>query len=118
AQAAWAFAHWQRRNKRARVRYTNYRRELASQITLVHDVFSNPFHSAPATNSAWLSWRDGTVVKLAEAIYEERAFDRLPILADALEDAGCDNAVILGHCRQTGEHVRGCWVVDLLLGKQ
>ena len=64
-----------------------------------------------------MTWNDGTLSKLAQGIYEGRAFDRLPILADALEDAGCDNADILAHCRNGGEHVRGCWVVDLLLGK-
>jgi hypothetical protein len=65
----------------------------------------------------WLSWNDGIVPKLAQAIYDDRVFDRLPILADALEEAGCTNADILNHCRRPGEHVRGCWVVDLLLGK-
>lgn len=65
----------------------------------------------------WLAWCDKTVPKLARAIYEERAFDRLPILADALEEAGCADADILDHCRQPGEHVRGCWVIDLILGK-
>jgi hypothetical protein len=55
---------------------------------------------------------------LAQAIYDDRAFDRLPILADALEEAGCDTADILAHCRGPGPHVRGCWVVDLILGKQ
>jgi hypothetical protein len=64
------------------------------------------------------SWLTGNVVGVAQAIYTDRAFDRLPILADALEDAGCDNADILNHCRHPGEHVRGCWVVDLLLGKE
>jgi hypothetical protein len=63
------------------------------------------------------TWRTSNVTALAQAIYCDRAFDRLPILADALEDAGCDNADILNHCRQPGEHVRGCWVVDLVLGK-
>jgi hypothetical protein len=58
------------------------------------------------------------VTALAKAIYGERAFDRLPILADALEEAGCTNAELLGHCRQPGVHVRGCWVVDLVLGKE
>ena len=58
------------------------------------------------------------MVKFAQAIYDDRDFDRLPILADALEEAGCTNADILAHCRQPGEHVRGCWVVDLLLGKE
>ena len=65
-----------------------------------------------------LAWNDGTVAKIAQAIHDERAFKRMPILADALEDAGCDNADMLRHCREPGEHVRGCWVVDLLLGKQ
>jgi hypothetical protein len=55
---------------------------------------------------------------LAEGIYQERAFDRMPILADALQDAGCDNEDVLTHCRQPGEHVRGCWVVDLVLNKE
>jgi hypothetical protein len=63
-------------------------------------------------------WRTSNVTALAKAIYDDRAFDRLPILADALEDAGCDNADILNHCRQPGEHVRGCWVVDLVLCKE
>jgi hypothetical protein len=59
----------------------------------------------------------GTVPKVAQAIYEERAFDRLPVLADALEDAGCADAGLLGHLRGSGPHVRGCCSVDLLLGK-
>jgi hypothetical protein len=58
------------------------------------------------------------VVRLAQGIYEDRAFDRLPVLADALEEAGCDNAEILSHCRGPGPHVRGCWAVDLSLGKE
>ena len=62
-------------------------------------------------------WRTATVVALARGIYDERAFDRMPILADALQDAGCDSADILGHCRGPGPHVRGCWVVHLVLGK-
>jgi hypothetical protein len=66
----------------------------------------------------WLAWNEGTVVKLAKGIYDDRAFDRLPVLADALEEAGCHDPAITAHCRQPGEHVRGCWVVDLLLGKE
>ena len=56
--------------------------------------------------------------KLAQGIYDDRAFDRLPVLADALEEAGCTNAEILAHCREPGPHVRGCWALDLLLGKE
>jgi len=81
---------------------------------LCRDIFS--FRSV-AADPAWLAWNNGTVRNLAQAIYTDRAFDRLPILADALEDAGCTNADILAHCRGGGEHVRGCWVVDLILGK-
>jgi hypothetical protein len=63
-------------------------------------------------------WRRPDVTALAQGVYEERAFDRLPILADALMDAGCDREVVLAHCRGAGPHVRGCWVVDLLLGNR
>ena len=64
------------------------------------------------------SWRTSTVVALAKGIYQDRAFDRMPILADALQDAGCTNEDILQHCRDPKQvHVRGCWVVDLVLGK-
>jgi hypothetical protein len=83
------------------------------QATFLRDIFSNPFRPV-AVDPAWLT---STVVALARSIYDERAFDRLPILADALEDAGCDSADVLDHCRGDGPHVRGCWVVDLLLGK-
>ena len=83
----------------------------------MRDIFGNPFR--PVTvNPGWLAWNDGTVPRIAQAIYDERAFDRMTILADALEDAGCTDQDILGHCRSGGEHVRGCWVVDLLLGKE
>ena len=58
------------------------------------------------------------VSTLACGVYDERAFDRLPILADALEEAGCDDPEILKHCRGEGPHVRGCWALDLLLGKE
>ncbi len=90
--------------------------ERPQQLRLVHEVFGNPFR-LPTIKPAWVAWNGGTVVKLARGIYDDRAFDRLPVLADALEEAGCDNPVILNHCRQPGPHVRGCWVVDLLLGK-
>jgi len=91
--------------------------ERRAQAVLLRDIFGNPFRPVEA-NPAWLSWNGRAIPRMAEAIYEERAFDRLPILADALEEAGCTDAAILEHCRGPGPHVRGCWVVDLLLGKQ
>jgi hypothetical protein len=88
--------------------------EKRCQAMLLRDIFGNPFR--PVTlNPAWLT---STVVQLAEGIYQERAFGRMPILADALQDAGCDSDDILNHCQQPGEHVRGCWVVDLLTGRK
>jgi hypothetical protein len=71
----------------------------------------------PDLRQSWFSWNGCIVPKLAAAIYADRAFDRLPILGDALEDAGCTDADLLAHCRSREEHVRGCWAVDLLLGK-
>jgi hypothetical protein len=95
----------------------NYSDERICQAAIMRDIFGNPFHQV-IIEPAWLASDNCTIPKLVQAIYEERAFDRLPILADALEDAGCDNANILEHCRKPGEHAKGCWVVDLLLGKQ
>ena len=63
-------------------------------------------------------WRTANATNLAQTIYDDRAFDRLPILADALEEAGCTTADVLDHCRQPGEHVRCCWVVYLVLGRE
>jgi hypothetical protein len=93
-----------------------YSREGIAQCALIRDIFGNPFRPA-LLDPTWLTWNNGAVRKMAQAIYDERRFADLPILADALEDAGCADAAILEHCRQPGEHVRGCWVVDLLLGK-
>jgi hypothetical protein len=81
--------------------------------TILRCIFGNPFR--PVTFAP--SWCSETAVALASAIHVERAFDRLPILADALEEAGCDDADVLNHCRGPGPHVRGCWVVDGVLGK-
>jgi len=81
---------------------------------LFHDIFGNPFR--PITIDP--RWLTSAVVDLATDIYQARAFDRMLILADALTDAGCDNQEIIVHCRTDELHVRGCWVVDLLLGKE
>jgi hypothetical protein len=84
---------------------------------VLQEIVGNPF--CPVNlDSACLSWNDGTVRKIAQSIYDERAYERMPILADALTDAGCDTEDILSHCRSDGPHVRRCWVVDLLLGKE
>ena len=81
---------------------------------LFRDIFSNLFRPV-AVDPSWLT---SDVVALAKGIYSEHAFDRMPILADALQDAGCDSDDILTHCRGLSPHVRGCWVVDLVLGKE
>jgi hypothetical protein len=88
--------------------------ERLAQATLLRDIFGNPFR--PVAFSP--QWRTDTAVALARQLYESRDFGAMPILADALQDAGCDSADVLGHCRGEGPHVRGCWVVDLVLGKE
>ncbi|MBP3956357.1 hypothetical protein J8F10_13815 [Gemmata sp. G18] len=80
----------------------------------MRDVFGNPFRSVTFSPS----WRISTAVALAAQMYESRDFSAMPILADALQDAGCDSADVLDHCRNDGPHVRGCWVIDLVLGKE
>ncbi|OAI48649.1 hypothetical protein AYO44_06715 [Planctomycetaceae bacterium SCGC AG-212-F19] len=88
--------------------------ERKKQSYFLRDIFGNPFKPIALDRS----WRSGNVVALAQTIYDERAFDRMPILADALEDAGCTSAEMLNHCRVDGVHVRGCWALDLVLGKE
>ncbi len=90
--------------------------ERQYQVAVLHDLFGNKLRNR-CVQVSWLTWNDGAIRKLAQVIYNDRSFDRLPLLADALEDAGCTDADMLTHCRGGGEHVRGCWVVDLLLGK-
>jgi hypothetical protein len=92
--------------------------EAIVQAGLLRCILGNLFHPPPVLDPGWIVWQNGTIRKLAQAIYRDYAFDRLPILADALEEAGCTDAEILAHCRQPSEHARGCWVVDLLLGRQ
>jgi hypothetical protein len=100
--ASWAFTHGLPR-----------RDEVRAQADVVRDLFGNPFRPVVVARS-WLTWNGGTVAGLACQIYDERAFDRLPVLADALEDAGCDNADLLAHLRRGGDHYLGCWALDLL----
>jgi hypothetical protein len=87
--------------------------EGTGSYSFVRDIFGNPFR--PITLAP--SWLTPTVVQLAQTIYDDRAFDRMPELADALHDAGCNGAEVLDHCRALAPHVRGCWVVDMVMGK-
>jgi hypothetical protein len=91
-------------------------RRMLAICDLLRDLF-NPFHEAQR-NPDWLTANNRAAWNLARTIYAEQEFDRLPILGDALEDAGCTDDSILSHCRGAGPHVRGCWVIDLLLGKE
>jgi hypothetical protein len=87
--------------------------ELQAQATLLRDIFGNPFR--PVTTDT--SWLTAKARKLAQSIYSRRRFQDTPRLADALEEARCTNREILEHCRRPGPHVRGCWVIDLVLEK-
>jgi hypothetical protein len=86
----------------------------AGQCELLREMFGNPFQPL-AINPVWQTLN---VRSVAQVIYEEQTFEQMPVLGDALEDAGCDNADILGHLHGSGTHARGCWVLDLILGKQ
>ncbi len=93
--------------------YTWVPREYHS-VPLLREVFHNPWEMPTIQPE----WRTETANTLARTMYDSRDFSAMPILADALQDAGCDNDTILDHCRAPGEHVRGCWVVDLVLNKR
>jgi hypothetical protein len=87
--------------------------QRCSQAALLRDLLDNPFRPVAFDPS----WRTRTASAVAQVIYDGRDFSLLPVLADALEDAGCEEPEVLAHCRGGGEHVRGCWVADLVLGK-
>ena len=91
-----------------------FEEEFARQARLFREVFGNPFR--PVSFSP--SWRTETALILARQMYESRDFSLMRILADALQDAGCEDEQILNHCHHDGPHVRGCWVVDLVLDKE
>src|SRR5262249_20240807 len=91
--------------------------ERQAKCNLIRDLFNNllvPVTVPPAV----LAWNDGAIGKLARAIYDEYRFGDLPILADALEEAGCIDRALLAHCRQAGLHAKGCWAVDLCSGRE
>jgi hypothetical protein len=85
---------------------------------VIRDIFGNPYRQPPTLDRTWLAWNDGTIPNLARTMYASKRFRDLPILADALEEAGCTNEPVLAHCRSRGPHVRGCWVVDWVLEKE
>jgi hypothetical protein len=112
--ACWALvdhAHWQGKTTRDGVREASLA-ERPHQCDLLRCLFGNPFRPR-AIDPLWLTWADGTVAQLAQVIDEQRLAD-LPILADALEDAGCASFELLDHLRSAIGHARGCWALDLL----
>jgi hypothetical protein len=109
-QGVWGTAGWAMAYRAA------CREEGRAQKALLDELFGDPFRPT-SIDPLWLAWEGGVVPALAQGIYEERAFDRLAILADALEEAGCTDAELLGHLRGPGPHTRGCWALDLALGK-
>lgn len=87
--------------------------EYLAQANLLREILGNPIDPIKFDGR----WRTSAVMEVGQAIYGQHGFERLPILADALTDAGCDSRELLAHCRQAGEHVRGCWALDLVLGR-
>jgi hypothetical protein len=86
---------------------------MIAQVALLRDIVGNPFRPVVLSRK----WRTDTVLALARQMYDSREFSAMPILGDALQDAGCDDEQVLAHCRGASlTHVRGCWVVDLVLG--
>jgi hypothetical protein len=104
--------------------YQKLREVFAHRSRLIRCIFGNPFRASAPLPPAVLAWSDRTIPRIAEGIYEDRKMPegtldngRLAILADALLDAGCEDEHLIAHCRQPGPHVRGCWAIDLILGK-
>jgi hypothetical protein len=89
--------------------------ERLAQCELLRDLFDTLYYWLTAIDP---SWRRPLVLAMARTIYDEHSFDDVPILADALEEAGCEDETMLEHCRSRGLHARGCWVIDALLGRQ
>jgi hypothetical protein len=93
------------------------RLEQSGQCEVIRELWGNPFRYI-AVDEGWLRWSDGTVVKLAQAIYDDRNWSDLPVLADALMDAGCADSRLLGHLQTTQGHLLGCWALDVILGRE
>jgi hypothetical protein len=122
AQAAMAvtnttrYCAWSAAWAAGEARRAAHRRERLAQADLLREVVGNPFRPI-AVEPAWLKWNGGAVPKMAQAVLADGRFADLPILADALEEAGCGQAELLAHLRGPGPHARGCWALGLLLGK-
>ncbi|MFO0876034.1 MAG: hypothetical protein U0840_01570 [Gemmataceae bacterium] len=95
-----------------------YDHEQTALRAIIHDVVGNPFQPVPTISPAWLAWQGGLLPRLAHELVTESRFGDLPILADALEDAGCAEPDVLQHLRAGGPHVRGCWVLEWLLHRR
>ena len=90
--------------------------EKAAQVEILRDVFAPP-GQVNLLRCSWLAWNDAAIPRMAQAIYDKGSWEDMPILGDALEDADCSDARLLDHLRGTGPHVRGCWALDLILGR-
>lgn len=124
AQASAAVAQVRGTERYRAVFESAFQAEKRAQFVLLHDIMGNPFHPPPSLDPAWLAWNDDTVKHLAQAAYEHRSLpdgtldgNRLAVLGDALEEAGCTDAELLAHLRSPGPHVRGCFALDAVLGK-
>jgi hypothetical protein len=91
--------------------------EARAQADLLREIVGNPFRPCPPPPAALLRWQDRLVPRLAQSVYGGRRWRQLPVLADALLDAGCEDDALIDHCRGDAAHVRGCWAVDVLLGR-
>jgi hypothetical protein len=98
--------------------FTKRGEQRKAHCALLRDIFGNPFRPAPVIDPRWLAWNDGAVLRLARSLYDGGKFTRLGELADLLRKAGCKDAQLLRHLRSPGPHVRGCWALDALLGKE
>lgn len=109
-RAGWGIDEWGNRD------YSEWRvrAERVVQARRLRCILGNPFRSVCFSPG----WRTDTAVALARQMYESRDFSAMPILADAVQDAGCEDELVLGHCRSPSSHVRGCWVIDSVLGKE
>jgi hypothetical protein len=98
--------------------HERFTKASATYTELAQEVLGSPFRkSMPVIDPTWLTWNSGTVRHIAEHIFTTRSFCDMPILADALEDAGCADEELLRHCREGQTHVPGCWALDVLLGR-